>query len=61
MDSLHQQCAAKLGNKGCIADHPVLGPLSLRQWPRFHLAHTKHHMKQIVALKAASRALATHA
>ena len=34
-----------------VADHPVLGPLTLRQWRRFHVAHTKHHMKQVAALR----------
>jgi hypothetical protein len=35
-----------------IMDHPILGPFSSDQWARFHYVHTKHHMKQIAALKA---------
>ena len=32
-----------------VMDHPVLGALSVGQWLRFHLVHTKHHEKQIRA------------
>lgn len=35
-----------------IMDHPILGPLSPDQWARFHYIHTKHHMKQIAAMKS---------
>jgi Protein of unknown function (DUF1569) len=31
--------------------HPVIGPLKISQWRRFHLLHTRHHMKQIVRLR----------
>jgi hypothetical protein len=34
-----------------IADHPVLGPLTLHQWSRFHYVHARHHMKQIATLR----------
>jgi len=37
--------------KGKIADHPVLGALTLAQWKKFHWVHTRHHMKQIAALR----------
>ena len=30
-----------------VLDHPILGALSVDQWLRFHLRHTKHHEKQI--------------
>ena len=32
-------------------EHPILGPLTIRQWRKFHLVHTKHHMKQIARLR----------
>ena len=32
-----------------VMDHPLLGAFTLDQWLRFHLAHTKHHEKQIRA------------
>lgn len=34
------------------ASHMVLGPLSMRQWRRFHLVHGRHHVAQIVAIRA---------
>jgi hypothetical protein len=51
MDGVMTQCEARFGKRGKIADHPILGPLTLRQWRRFHWAHTRHHMKQIARLK----------
>jgi hypothetical protein len=32
-----------------VLDHPILGALTVDQWLRFHLVHTKHHEKQIRA------------
>ncbi len=40
-------CYEKCGRKGWLANHPVLGPLTIDQWPKFHHVHTRHHMKQI--------------
>ena len=31
--------------------HIILGPLSMRQWRRFHLIHGLHHIKQIQAIR----------
>ena len=50
MDSKIAEVEAKLG-KGIIAVHPVIGPLTARQWRKFHWEHTRHHMKQIAALR----------
>src|SRR4051812_25018933 len=44
---------ARHGVKGKVAKHPILGPLTLEQWGRFHLNHALHHMKQIKGLRAA--------
>ena len=52
MDEAISACESKLGPKINIADHPVLGPLTVKQWRKFHLVHTRHHMKQIMALRA---------
>jgi hypothetical protein len=38
-----------------ILDHPILGPLTVRQWCKFHLVHGMHHVKQIRRLREASR------
>lgn len=32
--------------------HPILGPLTIPQWRKFHWVHTAHHMKQIDRLRA---------
>jgi len=32
-----------------VLDHPILGALTVDQWLRFHLVHTRHHQKQIQA------------
>jgi hypothetical protein len=52
MDEAIAQCEAKLGTKAKVADHPILGPLTTAQWRKFHRVHTRHHMKQIAALRA---------
>jgi hypothetical protein len=36
-----------LGN-GKMLDHPILGALTIDQWLKFHVVHTRHHAKQIV-------------
>jgi len=52
MDQAIRACESKLGTKIMIADHPVLGPLTVAQWRKFHKVHTRHHMKQVAALRA---------
>lgn len=52
MDEAISACEAKLGTMVRIADHPVLGPLTVTQWRKFHMVHTRHHMKQIATLRA---------
>ena len=32
---------------GKMLDHPVLGPMSIDQWLKFHVVHSRHHAKQI--------------
>jgi hypothetical protein len=32
-----------------LVDHPRIGALSVDEWLRFHLVHTRHHEKQIWA------------
>lgn len=36
-----------LGGSQPVLDHPLLGPFSVNQWRKFHLVHTRHHVKQI--------------
>jgi hypothetical protein len=55
MDGLITQCETRFGRSTRILDHPVLGPLTARQWRKFHLIHAEHHMKQIWKLRGAGR------
>jgi len=54
MDQALAECEQRFGSEVKIADHVVLGPLTIPQWRRFHLAHTRHHMKQIERLRGSS-------
>ncbi len=47
----------KWGSHVRIFTHPVLGPLTVPQWRKFHYVHTRHHMKQVVERAAANRAM----
>lgn len=50
MDAVLGQVETKIGSKVRVP-HPILGPLTLQQWRKFHRVHTLHHVKQIEALK----------
>lgn len=50
MDAKIGDAQAKLG-EGVVAVHPIIGPLTARQWRKFHWSHTRHHMKQIACLR----------
>lgn len=52
MDAAITRCEERFGRSRKIATHPVLGPLSVPQWRKFHLVHTRHHMKQIDRLRS---------
>ena len=54
MDQALAECEQRFGSEVRVADHFVLGPLTIQQWRRFHLAHTQHHMKQIERLRGSS-------
>jgi hypothetical protein len=52
MDAALTEAAAQFGTRVKLVDHPIMGPLSVRQWRRFHWVHTRHHVKQIRARSA---------
>jgi hypothetical protein len=52
LDQAAARAEARFGTRLALANHPLLGPFNVRQWRRFHLVHTKHHMKQIGRLRA---------
>jgi hypothetical protein len=35
------------GTRGPVLTHFVLGPLSSKQWRKFHRVHARHHVEQI--------------
>jgi hypothetical protein len=51
MEELIAKCEARYGKRTRVLDHPVLGPLTARQWRKFHWLHGQHHMKQIRKLR----------
>ena len=57
MDAALHETARVFGAGVKLMDHPILGPLSTRQWRRFHWIHTRHHVRQIVARAGQSSAL----
>jgi Protein of unknown function (DUF1569) len=52
MDKAIGECEQRFGGRAIVLVHPVLGPLSLNQWRKFHRVHCLHHMKQIRSLRA---------
>ncbi|MBV8052559.1 MAG: DinB family protein [Acidobacteriaceae bacterium] len=51
MEAALTRCEELFGARARVLDHPVLGPLTARQWRKFHLVHGRHHVKQIWALR----------
>jgi hypothetical protein len=51
MDDAIAQGEIRFGKRRAVLDHPVLGPLSPRQWRKFHCVHGQHHLKQIRKLR----------
>ncbi|MBZ5598836.1 MAG: DUF1569 domain-containing protein [Acidobacteriia bacterium] len=48
MDEVILKCEARHGKRTRLLDHPVLGPLTAKQWRKFHWIHGWHHVKQIL-------------
>jgi hypothetical protein len=51
MDSVIESCDREFGQGKVIAEHPVLGPLTAKEWRKFHWLHGRHHARQILRLK----------
>ena len=51
MDELTRRCEQQFGVGTKILDHPILGPLTGKQWRKFHWVHGRHHVDQILRLK----------
>jgi DinB superfamily len=54
MDYVIRQCESRFPSPGPIAEHPMLGPLTAAEWRGFHVAHGKHHARQILELRKKS-------
>jgi hypothetical protein len=52
MDEIISECEARFGKNVTLLDHLILGPLTGAQWRKFHLVHGRHHVKQILQLRA---------
>lgn len=50
-DEAISRCEALFGAGIKVANHPILGPLTARQWRTFHLVHGRHHIKQIARIR----------
>lgn len=50
MDEVLASAEARWG-RAAVASHPVLGPMSVAQWRKFHRVHSQHHFKQIRAMQ----------
>src|SRR5262245_22905285 len=61
MDTALSACEKQFGSRAKLAAHPIFGPITARQWRRFHRAHTCHHMKQVRALRAQMQATTSRA
>jgi len=55
LENLLNDCARQFGRRTRILDHPVLGPLTAAEWGKFHVAHGKHHLKQVAERWSAPR------
>ena len=51
MDSVLAGSERKFGLAPKLADHPILGPMTVTQWRKFHFRHCHHHVKQVLALR----------
>jgi len=51
LDLLFTEAETLFGPHSSCISHHVLGPLQISQWRRFHLIHSRHHIKQILSLR----------
>lgn len=47
LDATLSDAERRFGNRVKLLDHPILGPLSVQEWRRYHRAHAKHHLRQM--------------
>jgi hypothetical protein len=47
MDATLTDAEKRFGTRVKLLDHPILGPLTAREWRRLHRTHARHHLKEI--------------
>ena len=47
VDEALTRVADRFGERSLVSNHPYFGGLTAAQWRRFHLRHTRHHMRQV--------------
>jgi hypothetical protein len=52
MDETIGRCESRFGRQARLLDHPILGPLTAKQWRKLHWVHGKHHVKQLWKLRS---------
>ena len=52
MDRALAAAEERWGARRPVVNHPILGPFSVRDWRKFHLAHARHHFKQLEKMKS---------
>jgi len=52
MEEALNRVEARFGPRVLVANHPLLEGFSVARWRRFHWQHTRHHTKQIRAMRA---------
>jgi len=48
MDATLTDTEKRFGARTRVLNHPILGPLTVQQWRRFHQVHGRHHLKQVI-------------
>jgi hypothetical protein len=47
LDDALARAAVRFGTRTAVTNHPYFAGLTVSQWRRFHLGHTRHHMAQV--------------
>ena len=47
VDGIINDCEKRFGSRTIVMMHPSLGPLTVKEWRKFHCVHTLHHMRQV--------------
>ena len=47
MDASLNDAEKRFGSKTRVLVHPILGPLTVQEWRRFHQVHGRHHLQQV--------------